>query len=72
MEQWRWRRSGGSARSTRPTRPRTRSAWPTTASGRYDASAEAFRAWLDKHPDGPYSLRARNHLKAALAAYGPS
>jgi len=39
--------------------------------GRYDQSVEAFRAWVDRHPDGPWSLRARNHLKAALAAYGP-
>lgn len=38
---------------------------------RYDQSVDAFRAWLDAHPDGPYTLRARNHLKAALAAYGP-
>lgn len=40
--------------------------------GRYDLAVEAFRAWLDAHPDGPWSLRARNHLKASLAAYGPS
>lgn len=40
--------------------------------GRHDASMEAFRAWLEKHPEGPLSLRARNHMKAALVAYGPS
>jgi Arc/MetJ family transcription regulator len=40
--------------------------------GRFDLSMEAFRAWIAKHPDGPLSLRARNHLKAALQAYGPS
>ena len=40
--------------------------------GRYDLAIEAFRAWLDAHPDGPWSLRARNHLKASIAAYGPS
>lgn len=40
--------------------------------GRYDASLEAFRAWVERHPDGPLSLRARNHMKAAMAAYGPS
>jgi hypothetical protein len=38
--------------------------------GRFDLSSDAFRAWIDAHPDGPYSTRARNHLKAALDAYG--
>ena len=38
--------------------------------GRYDLATDAFRSWLDAHPDGPWSARARNHLKAALAAYG--
>jgi hypothetical protein len=38
--------------------------------GRFDLSSDAFRAWLDAHPDGPLSTRARNHLKAALDAYG--
>ncbi len=37
---------------------------------RYEASIDAFRRWIDQHPDGPYTLRARNHLRAALAAYG--
>jgi len=39
--------------------------------GRYDQSVEAFRAWSDRHPDGPWALRSRHHLKAALLAYGP-
>jgi hypothetical protein len=38
--------------------------------GRYEASVDQFRRWIDLHPDGPYALRARNHLRAALAAYG--
>lgn len=37
--------------------------------GRYDLASDAFRAYLDAHPDGPYVARARNHLKAALEAY---
>jgi hypothetical protein len=40
--------------------------------GRYELAADAFRAWLEAHPEGPYSIRARNHLKAAITAYGPS
>ena len=39
--------------------------------GRYDLASDSFRSWLDMHPDGPWSLRARNHLKASLAGYGP-
>jgi hypothetical protein len=39
---------------------------------RLEQSIESFRSWVLTHPDGPYSLRARNHLKAALSAYGPS
>ena len=35
--------------------------------GRYEASARAFDAWIDAHPDGPLTLRARNHLRAAMA-----
>jgi TolA-binding protein len=38
--------------------------------GRYEQSIDAFRRWIDKHPEGAYALRARNHLRAALAAYG--
>ncbi|CAN5137100.1 hypothetical protein BH09MYX1_BH09MYX1_05140 [soil metagenome] len=35
--------------------------------GRFEASARAFEAFIDKHPDGVLTLRARNHLRAALA-----
>lgn len=38
--------------------------------GRYDLSAEAFTVFIGAHPDGPYTLRAKNHLKAALRAHG--
>jgi len=38
--------------------------------GRFDLSADAFSGWLNEHPDGPYTLRARNHLKAAINAGG--
>lgn len=40
--------------------------------GRFDLSIDAFRAWTDRHPDGPLTLRARNHMKAAVAVFGPS
>ncbi|MFO0677093.1 MAG: hypothetical protein U0169_11190 [Polyangiaceae bacterium] len=33
--------------------------------GNFAASAESFRDWLRDHPEGPYTARARNHLKAA-------
>lgn len=36
--------------------------------GRFDFAAVAFERHLDAHPDGPWTLRARNHLKAALEA----
>jgi TolA-binding protein len=36
--------------------------------GAYPASAQAFRDWVDAHPEGPYALRAKNFLRAALAA----
>jgi hypothetical protein len=39
--------------------------------GHYDDAAQAFQKWLEAHPDGPWTLRARNHLKAALVATGP-
>lgn len=39
--------------------------------GNYDGSARAFEAWLQQHPDGPWTLRARNHLRAALAGATP-
>jgi hypothetical protein len=34
---------------------------------KFEASAHAFEEWLRIHPDGPLTLRARNHLHAALA-----
>ncbi len=34
--------------------------------GDFAASAESFRDWLRDHPDGPWTIRARNHLRAAL------
>jgi tetratricopeptide (TPR) repeat protein len=34
--------------------------------GRYVQAAEAFRRHLAAHPDGPQTLRAQNHLRAAL------
>jgi hypothetical protein len=35
---------------------------------RYEAAVESFRDWLDGHPDGPWTLRARNYLRASLRA----
>lgn len=35
--------------------------------GAYEAAAAAFRAHLAARPNGPWTLRARNHLLAALA-----
>lgn len=35
---------------------------------RYPQAVEAFRRHLDDHPDGPYTLRAQNYLRAALGA----
>ncbi len=34
--------------------------------GRFEGAAVAFERHLAAHPDGPWTLRARNHLKAAL------
>jgi hypothetical protein len=39
--------------------------------GRYESSVDAFEAYVQRHPDGPFALRARNHLKAAIEAKGP-
>jgi len=39
--------------------------------GNYEGSARSFDAWLQAHPDGPWTLRARNHLRAALAEATP-
>lgn len=36
----------------------------------FPAAATAFRKWLEAHPDGPLSLRARNHLKASIELGG--
>jgi hypothetical protein len=36
--------------------------------GRFEQAAESFEAFLAHHPSGPYTLRAKNHLKASLAA----
>ncbi|MCA9583876.1 MAG: hypothetical protein KC657_00800 [Myxococcales bacterium] len=38
--------------------------------GDFARSSDAFSEWIDKHPTGPWSLRARNHLRAALKQYG--
>lgn len=40
--------------------------------GRFESAAQSFEGWLRAHPDGPMSLRARNHLKAALDAHHDS
>lgn len=34
--------------------------------GRYALATEALRLHLERHPDGPFTLRARNYLRAAL------
>jgi TolA-binding protein len=34
------------------------------------AAAEALRAWLAEHPDGPYTLRAQDFLRSAAAHIG--
>jgi hypothetical protein len=34
----------------------------------YADAARAFTQWLEAHPDGPWTLRARNHLRASIAA----
>jgi TolA-binding protein len=36
--------------------------------GEYAASADAFRKWLGDHPEGPFALRARSYLRAAVDA----
>ncbi len=38
--------------------------------GSYEQSIEAFQSLLRASPDGLWALRARNHLKAVMAAYG--
>lgn len=36
----------------------------------FQQAAESFRDWIDAHPDGPWTLRARNYLRASLAGTG--
>ena len=36
--------------------------------GKYAISEDAFKKWLKDHPNGPFTLRAQNHLRAAIAA----
>ena len=38
--------------------------------GQMAAASAAFRTWLAAHPDGPWSMRARNHLKLSLELAG--
>jgi hypothetical protein len=38
--------------------------------GLFQEAADAFRTHLALHPDGPWALRAKNHLLAALARSG--
>jgi len=33
----------------------------------YEAAVESFREWIAAHPEGPWTLRARNYIRAALA-----
>jgi TolA-binding protein len=35
--------------------------------GSFDEAADAFRAHLAAHPDGPWTLRAKYHVLEALA-----
>lgn len=39
--------------------------------GRVDLAVDSFNSYLEANPDGPYTLRARNHLKAAVAGVEP-
>ncbi len=34
----------------------------------FRGSAAQYQTWLDAHPDGPWTLRAQNHLRAAMLA----
>jgi hypothetical protein len=38
--------------------------------GKYRDAAEAFRSWIAAHPEGPWSLRAHDHLVASMQAEG--
>jgi hypothetical protein len=35
----------------------------------YADAAHSFNQWLDAHPEGPWTLRTRNYLRASAAAY---
>jgi len=72
MEQWRIEkiRRLGELDPTYPTGYALGVAYYRT--GRLEQSIESFKDWIVKHPDGPYALRARNHLKAAVTAFGPT
>jgi hypothetical protein len=72
MEQWRIEkiRRFGEIDPTYPTAFALGVAYYREA--RYDLAVDAFRKWIEAHPDGPLSLRARNHLMASVAAFGPT
>jgi tetratricopeptide (TPR) repeat protein len=72
MEQWRIEkiRRLGEIDPTYPTGYALGVAYYREA--RYDLAVDAFRQWIEKHPDGALSLRARNHLMASVAAFGPT
>lgn len=36
--------------------------------GHYSESSRLFQRWLEEHPNGPLTLRARGHLRAAIRA----
>jgi hypothetical protein len=40
--------------------------------GQYGISADAFRVWIQDHANGPFALRAENHLRAAMLAQSPA
>jgi hypothetical protein len=33
----------------------------------YAEAARSFAQWLEAHPDGPWTLRTRNYLRASIA-----
>ncbi|MBX3190590.1 MAG: hypothetical protein KF819_26555 [Labilithrix sp.] len=35
--------------------------------GRMDLATDQFRRWIERHPDGAWTLRAKNHLRAAVS-----
>jgi hypothetical protein len=38
--------------------------------GEFNASAQAFHDWIDAHPDGPWTIRARHFLREAVYQSG--